>query len=1232
MSSFDSDRPNQEDISYAAPPEESLGRSVDPRLESDTISVIRESQLFDTQHYRAQLVTQESQETADLIAHYVECGEQMGLTPHPLFDPRLYRLFNMTPEEEDRQNALAHYLRGAWRGRGMTSVAFDSAWYLDTYQDIRDSGTNPLMHYTQWGISEQRHPCRWLNTVWYRELNPQLSLEQDPAEHFVREFRLDWSNLGILNENELLDCMQKVAEAWNVLIGSPLFDDHFYRTQCSVEQHGGRGHLLLHYLTTGEREGLSPHPLFYPDLYRSFNMSATENRDSALAHYLSNRWKGRGITSPLFDSRWYLEQYADITQAAINPLQHYIEHGWAERRVTAAWLDLSQFRARIHDPYIDEGGPGPEFVRRILGGFILPEVAYEDDLVAKVASLFALRARIHASSVFDAAFYQEQLLSAQAGEIGDPLWHFIFRGDRDDVMPHPFFSPSYYRKHNMTGVEHHENSLDHYLSGSWHGAGCTSAVFDSRWYLERYPDARSAGVQPLVHYCKWGAAQQRPTSAWMLSPRERGLQQPSQERATALPTVALSPLIPTCVAQELAAFLRYADLRIGSEELPSLKRALKRSLAQCPALSGPRGPTPRVSVVVPVFNNLRYTLQCLEAVSRARTCVTFEIIIVDDASTDETRDCLAALPQVRVVTQGINQGFSRACNAGAQEARGEYLLFLNNDTHVLDDWMDELVVTIEVNRRTAMVGSQLIYPNGVLQEGGGIILRDGSAFNYGVGGDPHAPEYSYRRSVDYCSAASLMVVRAYFEELGGFDEEFSPAYAEDVDLAFRARSRGYDVLYQPYSKVIHFQGATCGRESSEGFKSWQDSNLKKLRERWTEKLTLHGVPGCDLNRERDRGACGRILLVDACFPTPDRDAGSLVTDAWLRTLLQLGYHVTFVAVDQFVRDTSHVERFQRLGVCCPVPPFESSAYNFVLQHAHEFDHIVVNRHACAAVVYDALKRVGLQIPCLFIPIDLHYVREEREAEIEGLLERKISSIKTKYRELKAVAQSDLVCVHSTFERDLLQKELPSVPVCIVPIAVPIHGSAAEYEQREHLCFIGGFRHRPNVDAVQFFVKEIWPLVSQQLPGVRFKIIGADTPKEVHALASDTVEVLGFVEDLALLLAAVRLTVAPLRYGAGIKGKVCLSMAAGVPVVGTPLAFEGMDLEVGREVIAASGPTDIARQIVRVYTDRCVWAALSEAGFEHARREFSFEANIPKVQACLAALSKARSLSDSSVTT
>lgn len=1222
MSSFNSDRPAPELTSCVATQEESLPIGGEQHLKSDPVSAIKESQIFDTQHYRDQLDAAEQQDIGDLVAHYVERGEQRGLSPHPLFDPGLYRLFNMTPEESCRDNAFAHYLRGAWRGRGITCVAFDSAWYLAANHDVQASAANPLVHYVKWGIAEQRYPSTWLNVLWYREIYPHLSREQDPAEHFLNEFGFDWIKAGLSDEDTLLDCMLKFLDAWNQLIRCPLFDDAFYRAQLPAEQHGTRSQLLLHYVAKGEREGLSPHPLFSPSLYRLYNMSTTEVRESALAHYLSNKWRGRGITSPLFDSRWYLERYQDIAQAGLNPLQHYVQYGWGEHRETAAWVDLSEFRTKVVDPLLDERGPGFEFAQQLLTDFVLPEAASEDDFVASLKSLFGLRARIKASSVFDAEFYRAQVVSAPTHEISDPIWHFIFQGDREDSMPHPLFSPSYYRRHNMAADSSEVNSLDHYLSGKWQGSGRTSPLFDSSWYLKRYPDAGRTGENALVHYCRWGAAQQRPTSPWMVPPRERRLQQPSRERGLALPGVVRSPAIPKRVVENLRNFLRYAALPIQTEEIPSLKRGLKRSSSQCRTLCGPLGPVPRVSVVVPVFNNLRYTLHCLEALFSARTRVSFEVIVVDDCSTDQTQDLLAASPHVRVVTQEVNRGFGQACNAGVQHARGAYVLFLNNDTHVLDDWMDELVTTFEDNERVGLVGSQLLYPNGVLQEAGGIILSDGSAFNYGTGDEPLAPQYSYRRRVDYCSAAALMVARSCFEQLSGFDDQFSPAYAEDVDLAFRARSQGYEVFYQPLSKVVHFQGATCGVEISEGIKSWQAVNLEKLRERWRDKLALHGAPGCDLNRERDRGVCGRILMVDACFPTPDRDAGSLVTDAWLRTLLQLGYHVTFVAVDQFVRDESHLQRLQRLGVCCPAPPFESSAHNFVLQHAHEFDGIVVNRHACAAVVYDALRRVDVEIPCLFMPIDLHYMREEREAEVAGLLESKIASIETKYREFTVISQSDLVCVHSSFERDVLRAEMPSIPVCVVPIVVPIGRNTAQYAERDHLCFIGGFRHRPNVDAVIFFVKEVWPLASPHLPGAVFKIIGADAPEEVQALASDTVEVLGFVEDLTPVLGAVRLTVAPLRFGAGMKGKVCTSMAAGVPVVGTPLAFEGMSLEAGREVIAVSDPADFAREVVRVYSDQVLWSALSTAGFEHARREFSYEANISRVQACLAALLKA----------
>ena len=263
--------------------------------------------------------------------------------------------------------------------------------------------------------------------------------------------------------------------------------------------------------------------------------------------------------------------------------------------------------------------------------------------------------------------------------------------------------------------------------------------------------------------------------------------------------------------------------------LPGRKRV--QTLAEVP-----RSADPLASIIIPVFNKVDYTLACLAAVASCNEASGYELIVVDDASTDTTNARVSRIQGLRYVRNPCNEGFIGSCNRGAAMARGKFLVFLNNDTAVQPGWLDALLDTFKTYPSAGLVGSKLLYPNGVLQEAGGVLYSDGRGGNYGRFDAALDPRYTHVREVDYCSGAAIAISKQLFEKLGGFDDRYRPAYYEDADLAMRVRESGGTVLYQPQSLVVHFEGVTAGISESGGVKAYQARNRDVFLQRWRERL------------------------------------------------------------------------------------------------------------------------------------------------------------------------------------------------------------------------------------------------------------------------------------------------------------------------------------------------------------------------------------------------------------
>lgn len=617
--------------------------------------------------------------------------------------------------------------------------------------------------------------------------------------------------------------------------------------------------------------------------------------------------------------------------------------------------------------------------------------------------------------------------------------------------------------------------------------------------------------------------------------------------------------------------------------------------------------SPQVSIIIPVFGNLNYTLRCLHSISANPPSAPFEVIVIDDRSPDESYAVLSKIQGIRLIQNNQNQGFIKSCNIGANEAAGEYLYFLNNDTEVTECWLDELVNTFVNFPGTGLAGSKLIYPDGRLQEAGGIIWQDGSAWNFGKFQDPLLPVYNYAREVDYCSGASIMVLKSLFDELGGFDEHYLPAYCEDSDLALKIRDKGYRVIYQPLSTVIHYEGITSGTDETQGIKAYQVENTNKLFGRWQQRLSAHQAPGSDVDNAKDRRATRRVLVIDHCTPTPNQDAGSVTVFNLLLLLREMDFQVTFIPEDNFLYVPEYTADLQRAGIEVLYGPYVTSVNQHLKECGSRYDLAFLFRPGVVERHLKVIRRHCHNAKVLYHTVDLHFLRMSREAELYSNKDKKKAADQMRQRELAAIDGVDASIVHSTSELELLQPMIPRAKLHVFPLIMNIKGTTKSFSERRDIVFVGGYQHTPNVDAVQYFVKDIMPLLRKQLPSVCFYVVGSRPPAEIQALASDDVIITGFVEDLNPLLDKMRVSVAPLRYGAGIKGKVGTAMAAGLPVVATSLAAEGMLLSENENILLADTPEAFANKITKIYQDEVLWSSISKSGISFASKAWGAEA-------------------------
>jgi glycosyltransferase involved in cell wall biosynthesis len=351
-----------------------------------------------------------------------------------------------------------------------------------------------------------------------------------------------------------------------------------------------------------------------------------------------------------------------------------------------------------------------------------------------------------------------------------------------------------------------------------------------------------------------------------------------------------------------------------------------------------------------------------------------------------------------------------------------------------------------------------------------------------------------------------------------------------------------------------------------------------------------------------------VVMMDAFYPRPDQDSGSLDQVNFVKIFRNLGYEVAFVSLLQFGEPAGAGQSVASLGARCISSAEFASVEEYLFLHQSQIAAVFLSRVHFGGAWIDRVRSFCPKALVLFNTVDLHHIREERAAALRSdAKELLVQASETKRLEYACIAAADVCIVVSDQEQKLLADELPASKVVVIPLIREIPRSAfPAFAKRNGLAFVGGFQHQPNIDAVTFFLDEIWPLVLAQRPGLTFHVIGSHLPAALSDRSDPHVDWVGYVPELEPWLDRIRLTVAPLRYGAGAKGKVVSSLINGVPCVATAVAAEGMGLKIGEDILGCDNPRDFAHAVISIHDDPAMWARFADAGFAAVHETYSID--------------------------
>ncbi len=900
---------------------------------------------------------------------------------------------------------------------------------------------------------------------------------------------------------------------------------------------------MLHYLQTGWREGRDPHPLFAADWYLAQNPEVARAGINPLVHFVTQGAVAGRSPHPLFDPGWYANDNPDPSRGPENALIDFLTGATGHARSPHPLFDARWYLE--HNPDVSESGINPLLHYLTIGA----------------------SERRDPHPLFDTNRYFEQAPDLPASRL-DPLSHFVRVGAARRLDPCPLFDSAWYLARNPDLAEIDASPLLHYLQTGWREGRDPHPLFAADWYLAQNPEVARAGINPLVHFVTQGAVAGRSPHP-LFDPGWYANDNPDPSRG---PENALIDFLTSATGHARSPHPLF-DSRWYLEHNPDVSESGINPLLHYLTIGASERRDPH-----PLFDTNRYFEQAPDLPASRLDPLSHFIRVgaargLDPHPLFDTRwyrekhpDILDANPIIHYLT------------AGGLEGRDPHPLFSST-------WYRE-------RNRDILDANPLTH-----------FVTNG----WREGRDP-SPVFDvsyYLQQYPDVAASGVNPVADYLAR--GARDGRNPS--QDFDTNWYRATYNIDPWTNP---LVHYvtEGAAAGYHVSEA-----DAHaLSAIRSsksipppvsRWAHWIpdwqgdwsTLSLGSGADTDR---------ILVIDWKPPTPDRDSGSYR----MRMILEILVAAEPGAIDfvggRAAESVDYVEALEAQGIKVMIG--EEAALAHLMSHGGRYRAVWIARPELAERYLPMVRAFAAQARTLYDTVDLHWIRFERGCAFHKKPEE-LQALSARYRRIEmANAQAaDVTIAITEEERKILLSEDPELAVAVIPNIHPLYPCATPVAARQDLFFIGGFNHIPNVDAVLYFTREIMPLVHEHLPDVRFHIVGSDMPESVLKLASTLVDPIGYVPDVAPWFAKSRIFVAPLRHGAGMKGKVGQSLSYGLPVVTTRIGAEGIGLTHEVDALIADDPVAFAAAIQRLYTDTSLWERISAAGQDLIRRRYSPEA-------------------------